>query len=590
MSILKNDLLTQLAFSIYQNKGVFALLLGSGLSRSAGIPTGWEITLDLIRRIALAKGEAEQADWAKWYVETTGKDPNYSALIRELGLTPAERRSILDSYIEPTAEDREQGRKIPTKAHLAIAELVRNGYIKVIITTNFDRLMENALREKGVEPTVVSSVDALNGAEPIPHSTCYLLKLHGDYKDTRIRNTETELDSYPKAYNKLLDRIFDEYGLIIAGWSGEWDNALRRAILRASNRRYPTYWTTRSSPSAAAQELIEHRRAEVIPISDADTFFTTLLSRIETLHRTQRQDPLSVELLVNSTKRYVAKPEYRIELDELFADQTGRLIKAVSGPELGGGGSFSTNEFRSRVQLYESATETLARMSGVVGRWGDGQEFSLVLDAIRTLYEHAESVGGGLVDWLRLRSYPASLVYCAYGLALTRSQRWQLLHKLFRAELVRKYGHVHRVVECLYPGGWEGGSRDFWKHLEGSERRKTPLSDHLFELFSDWSTSFSPLTPDFRELYGRFEMLAALAYIERYTDQEIDQTVKNGSIIPMPVGRFEWDHVTLERLLHELKEPTVNRDLLKAGFGRGNEAFIDRFVLNLQRIGDRMMW
>jgi hypothetical protein len=42
---------TQLAFSVYESKGVYALLLGSGLSRAANIPTGWEITLDLIRRI-----------------------------------------------------------------------------------------------------------------------------------------------------------------------------------------------------------------------------------------------------------------------------------------------------------------------------------------------------------------------------------------------------------------------------------------------------------------------------------------------------------------------------------------------------------
>jgi hypothetical protein len=38
---------------------------------------------------------------------------------------------------------------------------VRGGYIRVIITTNFDRLMENVLGERGVEPTVVASVDAL---------------------------------------------------------------------------------------------------------------------------------------------------------------------------------------------------------------------------------------------------------------------------------------------------------------------------------------------------------------------------------------------------------------------------------------------
>jgi hypothetical protein len=40
MSILAGDPLTQLAFSIYENKGVYALLVGSGLSRAAEIPTG----------------------------------------------------------------------------------------------------------------------------------------------------------------------------------------------------------------------------------------------------------------------------------------------------------------------------------------------------------------------------------------------------------------------------------------------------------------------------------------------------------------------------------------------------------------------
>jgi hypothetical protein len=34
------DPYTSLAFSVYGNKGVYALLLGSGVSRAAGVPTG----------------------------------------------------------------------------------------------------------------------------------------------------------------------------------------------------------------------------------------------------------------------------------------------------------------------------------------------------------------------------------------------------------------------------------------------------------------------------------------------------------------------------------------------------------------------
>jgi hypothetical protein len=152
LSLLANDPVTQLAFSMFEGKGVYALLLGSGLSRAAEIPTGWEITLDLVRRVALAQEVTEQLDWAAWYSEKTGEEPDYSALLKELASTPAERRSILHGYIEPTEEDRAEGRKAPTAAHYAIADLVRSGYVRVIITTNFDRLMENALRERGVEP------------------------------------------------------------------------------------------------------------------------------------------------------------------------------------------------------------------------------------------------------------------------------------------------------------------------------------------------------------------------------------------------------------------------------------------------------
>jgi len=188
-----SDVDTQLAFSVYEGKGVFAVLLGSGVSRAAGIPTGWEITIDLIRRVGLAQNIEEQSDWVDWYRQKVGQEPNYSTLLEELASTPQERRSIPQGYIEPTILDREEGRKVPTAAHLAIADLVASGFVRVIVTTNFDRLMENALRERGIEPTIVASVDALSGAEPIAHTACYILKLHGDYKDARILNTDSEL-------------------------------------------------------------------------------------------------------------------------------------------------------------------------------------------------------------------------------------------------------------------------------------------------------------------------------------------------------------------------------------------------------------
>ena len=46
------DPIVCLSFSVYSNPGVYALLLGSGISRAAKIPTGWEIVIDLIEKKA----------------------------------------------------------------------------------------------------------------------------------------------------------------------------------------------------------------------------------------------------------------------------------------------------------------------------------------------------------------------------------------------------------------------------------------------------------------------------------------------------------------------------------------------------------
>ena len=155
---------------------MYALLLGSGVSRAAKIPTGWEITLDLIGQLAALSDERPATPEA-WYRERYDKEPDYSALLAELAKTPAERQQLLRRYWEPTPEEREQGDKAPTAAHRAIAKLVADGYIKVIITTNFDRLIESALGEVGVQPQVLSTKDQIKGAVPIVHAPCTVLKL-----------------------------------------------------------------------------------------------------------------------------------------------------------------------------------------------------------------------------------------------------------------------------------------------------------------------------------------------------------------------------------------------------------------------------
>jgi len=263
------DAITSLAFSMHSSKGVYALFLGSGLSTAAGIPTGWHVTLDLVRRTAVVAGEDPGAHADAWYRTKYSRDPDYSELLDTLAKTPADRSNLLSAYFEPSADDLKNGLKAPSAAHKSIARLVANGYVRVILTTNFDRLLERALESEGISPRVISTVDAARGALPLTHARCTIIKVNGDYGDTRIKNTALELDTYDPEMDQLLDRIFDEYGLVVCGWSATWDKALCRAVLRCPNRRFTTFWARRARLSAEARALVNHRQAIELTIDSA---------------------------------------------------------------------------------------------------------------------------------------------------------------------------------------------------------------------------------------------------------------------------------------------------------------------------------
>src|SRR5882724_11596193 len=193
------DPLLSLSFNLHAQRGTYALLLGSGVSRSASIPTGWEVTLDLVAKLAHLQHEDCLGSESKWYKSKFGKEPDYSEVLVAVASTPAAQQQLLKRYFEPTADEREDGKKLPTAAHKAIARLVSSGHIRVIVTTNFDRLLETALEGEGIAPVVVASPDAAKGAPPLAHSKCTVIKVHGDYLDHRIKNSPSALATYERS-------------------------------------------------------------------------------------------------------------------------------------------------------------------------------------------------------------------------------------------------------------------------------------------------------------------------------------------------------------------------------------------------------
>jgi len=419
------DSVSSVAFEVQTAKGVFALLIGSGISRSAKIPTGWDITLDLVRRVATLSGEDTGADPAGWYAARFGKAPDYSDLLDVLATTPALRQQVIRPYIEPSGDERGRGEKQPTAAHRAIASLMAGGYVRVVLTTNFDQLLEQALTDLGVRPTVISSADQVTGAVPLMHAGPVIVKLHGDYLDTRIRNTAAELATYEPAIDALLDRVLDEFGLIVCGWSAEWDVALKAAIDRAPSRRYPMVWAARGEPGAAAKFLIERRQARLVPIENADAFFDALAQRVQAIERLREPHPLSAEIAVAMLKEYLPEPRHEIRLHDLVNGELGRLIERLDKSRFSTD-SWSPENFAGQVVRYQAALAPFLPLAYTAGLWSNEQHARQWSDLVVSLACRRRNEGGH-VPLVDLRAFPAALVLYAFGLGAVVGRRPRLL-------------------------------------------------------------------------------------------------------------------------------------------------------------------
>ena len=504
------DPVHSLAFSIQANRGVYAVLVGSGVSRAAKIPTGWEITLDLIRKLAKLHGETSDPDSEQWYRKKFKKQASYSDLLDELAKTPAERQQLLRTYFEPSDQEREEGEKEPTLAHRAIAELAAQGFIKVIITTNFDRLVETALTDTGVVPTVLSSPDQVQGALPLIHTQCCVFKIHGDYLDTRIRNTPDELDQYRPEFDKLLDRIFDEFGLVVCGWSAEWDGALRSALFRAKSRRFTTYWAARGEPSDKAQQLISHRGAQVIPIENADAFFQTVQQQVESIEEFSRPHPLSTEAAVASLKRYIPDSRYRIQLSDLIDTTVERVVEVISGEAFSAkdGPEWTTESVTARVRGYEGACSTLLAMALIGGYWAEEEHYTVWQKALERIGSTPSSSGSTL--WLELQRYPATLLLYALGLGAVEAERLQFLRRLLTTTLHREHQEDLLAVLMLPPSCFSDAGRQM-QILEGMDRKRVPLNDWIHKTLQPFAERIIRDNNRYTFVFDKLEILIALS-------------------------------------------------------------------------------
>jgi NAD-dependent SIR2 family protein deacetylase len=180
-------------------------LLGAGCSASAGIPTAgdmvWEFKQKLYvsqRRVSLKSindlSNPAIREQLQSYIDASGRFPargapsEYSALFEATWPNEADRRAYLDGKLT--------GAK-PSYGHYALATLMSAGMAKLVWTTNFDTLTADACAKvyDSTGPLTIVALDAPDMANETINAQRWPIeiKLHGDFRSRRLKNTGDEL-------------------------------------------------------------------------------------------------------------------------------------------------------------------------------------------------------------------------------------------------------------------------------------------------------------------------------------------------------------------------------------------------------------
>ena len=505
--------LTTLAFSMYSNRGAYALLLGSGISCAAHIPSGWKVEEDLIHQLALTQGIAEAEDWHQWYEETYHEPASYSALLEALVKTSTERVQLMRPFFEPTDKEKELGWKSPTKAHYAIARLMKAGSIRVILTTNFDRLLEKALESEGVTPQVISSVGAIAQATPIMHSKVpTIVKINGDYLDCEFRNTAEELKDYPDEMRTLLSRIFEDFGLITCGWSAEWDKGLIQLIEGATRPRYNSFFAYVGEANKSLSALSNQRAGELLCIENADQLFTELCEQVLALEKHNVSRNMTHEMMIARVKKYLSLEQYDIEFADLvekWRDEAFKRITEVAQERL----EYTPESFAHCLDIhFRAVTEIpLLETAMLMARWGKKHQLEFFGEILIKLCMVSSSyyLKGGNVE--SFHALASTLLFNTLGVACVKYGRFAELNTILctfvpSGNLAGSYGEP--LLSLLGTTPWD---REQWNYLL-HEKYRYPFSSFYMDKINPVCNLFFSSADDFKSTYYIWEHLKALLY------------------------------------------------------------------------------
>jgi hypothetical protein len=500
----------RLALTLRAAPGAYCLLLGSGVSRSANILTGYEVMVDLVTQLAIAAGDGDREP-LEWYEHSHGQSPRYDEVLSEVARAGLNRREILSRYFEPSEDDTGAGRKVAQAGHQAIARLVLAGNIRVILTTNFDPLLEKALMAVGVDPIVITKASDVGGAPPLVHPRCTIVKVNGDYRDERIRNTPEELAWYEPEIEDIVRRIFCDFGIVACGWSVTSDSRLAELLRAELPSRFETFIVDVNDPDNIVGQLEVPDGTIVSTVQQSsDDFFTNLEAIMDGLSQ-PASEYLSAQAAVSELQRYLEGPfKSDLRVANLIGKEGERVYAGLSRSRDPNGSLVMPGGFEELIDDYSELTRSVASVALVASHFTAKFDDNIVRAVERVAAAEFRN-SNSLIHVAGLHS--AALLLYACGYSAVSTGRYELLRAVANVD-VRVDARRLPLVIATYVNA--AGLDDKMRFHMGDRGGSYALSRHLRAIVSDLAGRFLFQAAQTDQVLDRLEYVLGLIHTDIY--------------------------------------------------------------------------